>query len=134
MKNHFSLFLIFATAGIQISCATSIPYSNEELCAIENLKFDSLEKQEVISILRIAPERQPLITRKSTNIALCTEPKTSAEKRQVQSLKSELEPKIQFNAKLIKSKTDYDQALAQSNEISSKTAPRLIQATFPKDE
>ena len=149
--------LCLITILLGLSCATQLPYTVEETCALNDLKFSNAVTTQVISVNRTASERVPLLKTDTETVAVCELPKTTEEKRHVQSLRAELAPKVQYNDSIeakqlltglgyylfvlpgvglkLKYDADYDAALAASRTIESTTVlTRPTQATFPKEE
>ncbi len=130
----FQVVLFLGLSALMASCATSIPYTNEESCATQNQSFLGLEKQEVVTVTHSQAERAPMVREQSFMVTKCEVPKTNADKQEIQNLKAELEPKILFNQTFWKYQADHDRALAAAQNIIASSAHSHMQATFPKDE
>lgn len=135
VNHRIAVFFFVGLSSLTISCATIIPYSNEEVCALDNQKFLGLEKQEVVSVIYAQVERAAVLVKHDLTLTKCEPPKSNADKQTIQNLKAELEPKVQFNESFWKDGANHEKALAVSKGISETLHIRQpMQATFPKDE
>ncbi len=125
--------LLSAFSMLLAACATSIPYTNEEYCALENQKFVGLESGVQLSVVHATSERAGSIRTEPYVQTTCTDPKTTAEKQNIQSLLGELSPKLEYNKSFWKKDLDLQKALAQSHSILSGTH-QSTQATLPKGD
>lgn len=132
LRMQFAILQI--TSMLLMSCATRIPYNNEEFCALESRKFLSVEKQTSVIVQRNNIEHAPQIRHQTENVTLCVEPVSGTEKQRIQKLQAELAPKVQFNRSIVKFMADYEKAIHLSQEIGSRSISDQKQATFPKDE